>query len=106
MSKKCVGKNIWYRQVHPRNVEPEISFRETYEKEQEALSFLEGVLAKNSNVVVASSFGKDSMVVLHLCLRIDPDIKSFMVTTPNKPVDNSVTFASVSVFRVLKARKH
>ncbi|MBQ34733.1 MAG: phosphoadenylyl-sulfate reductase [Candidatus Marinimicrobia bacterium] len=90
MSKKCVGKNILYRQVHPRNVKPEISFRETHEKEQEALSFLEGVLAKNSNVVVASSFGKDSMVVLHLCLRIDPDIKGFMVTTPNKPVDTIV----------------
>ena len=102
MSKNCMVQSIC-------NV-PTIRFKETYEKEQEALSFLEEILIKNNKVVVANSFGKDSMVVMHLCLRIDPDIVSFMVTTPNKPVDTIVfrqrvikewnlTFDKFQVFR-------
>jgi len=75
--------------VRESHIGPE-PFKETHEKEQETLSFLEDFLSKHSNVVVANSFGKDSMVVMHLCLRINPDIMSFMVTTPNKPVDTIV----------------
>lgn len=65
-------------------------FKETYTKEKEALSFLDDFLSKHKNVVVANSFGKDSMVVMHLCIRIDPEIRSFMITTPNKPVETLV----------------
>ncbi|NHJ86516.1 MAG: phosphoadenylyl-sulfate reductase [Asgard group archaeon] len=37
------------------------------------------------NVQVACSFGKDSMVVLHLALQVKPDIGVFTVMTPYKP---------------------
>jgi len=36
-------------------------------------------------IAIASSFGKDSMVTLHLALRINPNIKVFSVMTPFKP---------------------
>jgi len=36
-------------------------------------------------VEVACSFGKDSMVVVHLALQIKPDIRIFSVMTPFKP---------------------
>jgi phosphoadenosine phosphosulfate reductase len=36
-------------------------------------------------VAVACSFGKDSMVVVHLALQIKPDIQIFTVMTPFKP---------------------
>ena len=36
-------------------------------------------------LAVACSFGKDSMVVLHLALQVDPRIRIFAVMTPFKP---------------------
>ncbi|UCG03311.1 MAG: phosphoadenylyl-sulfate reductase [Candidatus Heimdallarchaeota archaeon] len=36
-------------------------------------------------LAVACSFGKDSMVVVHLALQVDPTIKIFTVMTPFKP---------------------
>ena len=37
------------------------------------------------NVAVACSFGKDSMVTVHLARQVDPHIKVFSVMTPFKP---------------------
>lgn len=37
------------------------------------------------SLVVANSLGKDSMAVWHLAMRIDPEIKGFIVTTRFKP---------------------
>ena len=42
------------------------------------------------DVAVASSFGKDSVVTMHLARRIDPDIQIFSVMTRYKP---NVTYA-------------
>ncbi|MCE7745773.1 MAG: phosphoadenosine phosphosulfate reductase family protein, partial [Candidatus Heimdallarchaeota archaeon] len=36
-------------------------------------------------VEVACSFGKDSMVVVHLALQVKPDIRIFSIMTPFKP---------------------
>jgi len=36
-------------------------------------------------VQVACSFGKDSMVVVHLALQVKPDVKVFTIMTPFKP---------------------
>ena len=40
---------------------------------------------KEQKVAVACSFGKDSMVVLHLALQVDPQFPIFSVMTPFKP---------------------
>ncbi|MHA1307026.1 MAG: phosphoadenylyl-sulfate reductase [Candidatus Heimdallarchaeota archaeon] len=39
---------------------------------------------------IACSFGKDSMVVLHLALKVKPDVKIFTVMTPFKPEETFV----------------
>ena len=36
-------------------------------------------------IAIASSFGKDSIVLLHLAQRIDPNVQVFSVETPYKP---------------------
>lgn len=41
-------------------------------------------LSKYENVAVACSFGKDSMVVLHITLQINPGVQVFSVMTPFK----------------------
>jgi len=41
----------------------------------------------SSKIAVASSFGKDSVVVLHLAQRIDPNVQVFTVETPFKPIE-------------------
>ena len=38
-------------------------------------------------VQVACSFGKDSMVIVHLALQVKPDVKIFTVMTPFKPIE-------------------
>ena len=42
-------------------------------------------LNRYDKVGVACSFGKDSMVVVHLAIQIKPDIPIFTVMTPYKP---------------------
>ena len=42
-------------------------------------------LNRYEKVAVACSFGKDSMVVVHLAIHIKPDIPIFTVMTPYKP---------------------
>ncbi|MHA1123044.1 MAG: phosphoadenylyl-sulfate reductase [Candidatus Heimdallarchaeota archaeon] len=45
----------------------------------------DAVTKYGDKVEVACSFGKDSMVVVHLALQIKPDIRIFSVMTPFKP---------------------
>ncbi len=45
------------------------------------------VVDEYDQIAVASSFGKDSMAVVHLARRVDPDIPIFSVMTPFKPED-------------------
>jgi len=42
-------------------------------------------LSRYDKVAVACSFGKDSMVVVHLAISIKPDIPIFTIMTPYKP---------------------
>jgi len=46
---------------------------------------IEEAIEEYQNIGVACSFGKDSIVVLHLALAIKPDIPVFTVMTPFKP---------------------
>ena len=54
------------------------------EKVNEATRLIEKYY-KKYNIAVASSFGKDSMVVLHMALEVDPNFPVFSVMTPFKP---------------------
>lgn len=49
------------------------------EKIEKARKLIKESVEKYSKVAVGSSFGKDSMVTLHLCLEIAPDIPVFAV---------------------------
>lgn len=55
------------------------------EKIEESKSILKEAISKYKKIAVACSFGKDSMVILHLALQIKPDIEVFSVLTPMKP---------------------
>ncbi|MFX1515633.1 MAG: phosphoadenylyl-sulfate reductase [Promethearchaeota archaeon] len=45
----------------------------------------DAIVQFGKNLAVACSFGKDSMVVVHLALQVDPTINIFTVMTPFKP---------------------
>lgn len=62
------------------------------EKVQQAKNLLVESLARYKRIAVGCSFGKDSMVVLHLARSIKPDVSVFFVTTPFKPKE-TVDFA-------------
>ncbi len=53
-------------------------------KVEKAKQLIADTLVKYEKVSVACSFGKDSMVVLHLALQIDPHVPVFSVMTPFK----------------------
>ena len=55
------------------------------EKIEHSKKIIEDSLKKYKRIAVACSFGKDSIVVLHLALQIKPDIPVFTVLTPFKP---------------------
>ena len=55
------------------------------EKVERALSSIKMALARYKRVAVACSFGKDSMVILHLARRINPNVPVFTVMTKFKP---------------------
>ena len=55
------------------------------EKIDRAKELIEETIKKYSRVAVACSFGKDSMVVVHLAREVDPNIKIFSVMTQYKP---------------------
>ncbi len=55
------------------------------EKIEHAKKLVEEAIRNYPRVAVACSFGKDSMVTVHLAREVDPDIKIFSVMTPYKP---------------------
>lgn len=55
------------------------------DKIDKAKTLIKKTLKEYKNVAVACSFGKDSMVALHLALQVKPDIQVFSVMTPFKP---------------------
>lgn len=50
-----------------------------------SLRIIKQAVQKYRRIAVASSFGKDSMVVLHLVRQINPNIQVFAIMTPFKP---------------------
>ncbi len=59
----------------------------TTEKIDHAKDLIRDALAKYPSVRLACSWGKDSMVVLHLALQVDPGISVFSVMPPTKPAE-------------------
>ena len=47
-----------------------------------SLALIASTLETYKNIALACSFGKDSMVTLHLCRQINPDIKVMEISTP------------------------
>lgn len=71
-----------------KNKNPEIYFQENtlLGKIKHAREIISDAIEEyGDKVQVACSFGKDSMVVVHLALQIKPDVKIFTVVTPFKP---------------------
>lgn len=54
------------------------------DKVKEAKYLIKSTLENYDRVAVASSFGKDSIVVLHLALQVNPHVPVFSVMTPFK----------------------
>ncbi len=55
------------------------------EKIERAKELIEEAVRNYPRVAVACSFGKDSMVTVHLAREVDPDIKIFSIMTRYKP---------------------
>ncbi len=55
------------------------------EKIKHAKELIADSIKRYPKIAVACSFGKDSMVVVHLAREVDPNIKIFAVMTPFKP---------------------
>jgi len=55
------------------------------EKIEKSKTIISEAVNKYPEIAVACSFGKDSMVVLHLAREIKPDMNVFAVLTPMKP---------------------
>ncbi len=55
------------------------------EKIEHAKELIEDAVRNYPRVAVACSFGKDSMVTVHLAREVDPNIKIFSVMTQYKP---------------------
>ena len=59
------------------------------EKIEHAKRLIEDAIRNYSRVAVACSFGKDSMVTVHLAREVDPHIKIFSIMTQYKPRETS-----------------
>jgi phosphoadenosine phosphosulfate reductase len=55
------------------------------DKVERANGIIRRALEDYPNIALACSFGKDSMVVLHLALQLKRDIPVFTIMTPFKP---------------------
>ncbi|MAH39700.1 MAG: hypothetical protein CL873_04140 [Dehalococcoidales bacterium] len=55
------------------------------EKVAHAKKLIEDAVREYPRIAVACSFGKDSMVTVHLAREVDPNIKVFSIMTPYKP---------------------
>jgi phosphoadenosine phosphosulfate reductase len=56
-------------------------------KIDQSLNIIHSAIEKYKKIAVACSFGKDSVVILHLARVIKPDIQVFSVMTPFKPME-------------------
>ncbi len=56
-------------------------------KVERAKRLIEDAVRRYPNIAVACSFGKDSMVTVHLAREVDPKIKIFAVMTRYKPLE-------------------
>ena len=54
-------------------------------KFEHSINILKEAIDKYERIAVASSFGKDSIVIVHLAIAIKPDIPIFTIMTPYKP---------------------
>ena len=57
------------------------------DKVEHAKKLIEEAIRNYPRVAVACSFGKDSMVTVHLAREVDPDIKIFSIMTRYKPTE-------------------
>ena len=57
------------------------------DKIEHAKKLIEDAIRDYPRVAVASSFGKDSMVTVHLAREVDPNIKIFSIMTQYKPIE-------------------
>ncbi len=57
------------------------------EKIEHAKELISGAIRKYPKIAVACSFGKDSMVTIHIAREVDPNIKIFAVMTQYKPIE-------------------
>lgn len=57
------------------------------EKVKNASEIVKKAIEKYPNIAVACSFGKDSMVVVDLARKVDPNIKIFSIMTKYKPTE-------------------
>lgn len=55
------------------------------EKVEKALAFIREYVEKYENIAVLSSWGKDSLVIVHLAIQVKPDIPVIFVDTTFKP---------------------
>ena len=55
------------------------------DKIEHAKQLIRGAVSSHSKIAVACSFGKDSMVTVHLAREVEPNIPIFSVMTPFKP---------------------
>lgn len=63
----------------------EIGEMEETEKIEHAKKLIEEAIRDYPKIAVACSFGKDSMVTVHLAKEVDPNIKVFAIMTQYKP---------------------
>lgn len=79
-----------------------------YWKIEHAKDIMRHAIEKWPKIAVACSFGKDSMVVVDVARKVDPEIPIFAIMTPNKPSEtfeylvemNSLMNLNVKVFLV------
>ncbi len=55
------------------------------DKIEHAKKLIEDAVRNYPKIAVACSFGKDSMVAIHLAREVDPEIKIFSIMTQLKP---------------------
>lgn len=65
-------------------LEENIDFEKKLEHSKE---IIRQAIKEHGNIAVACSFGKDSMVAVHLAREVDPSISIFSIITPFKPVE-------------------
>jgi len=55
------------------------------DKIEHSKNLIKEAIQKHPRIAVAVSWGKDSMVLLHLALQVEPEVRVFTVVTPFKP---------------------